>query len=203
MAGTFPTTFFNTIEFKSNTNTRVTTSISGRTQRASVAGQFFSFKMTSIPLSLSDFKTVNAFINNQHGRLESFTITPPVIASTSGTATGTVTVVDDSSIDPAYNITAGSTAIPVSGGTGTLKAGDFIKFSNHNKVYQLTADTDLDGSTIDTINIFPALTTAVTGSTTVTYNDVPFRVFLNSDQSTFATNVEGFYRYEIEVREEL
>jgi hypothetical protein len=146
---------------------------------------------------------VNAFINNQHGRLESFTITPPVIASTSGTATGTVTVVDDSSIDPAYNITAGSTAIPVSGGTGTLKAGDFIKFSNHNKVYQLTADTDLDGSTIDTINIFPALTTAVTGATTVTYNDVPFRVFLNSDQSTFATDVEGFYRYEIEVREEL
>ena len=36
MSGTFPTTGFNTMEFKSNTQTRTTQTLSGRTQRKQI-----------------------------------------------------------------------------------------------------------------------------------------------------------------------
>ena len=91
----------------------------------------------------------------------------------------------------------------MSGGTGTLKTGDLIKFSNHDKVYMLTEDVNLDGSTIDTLPIFPTLRTATTSSTTVQYNSVPFKVFLTSDAQGFKVGSPKLYTYEINVREEL
>ena len=45
MSGTFPTTGFNTMEFKSNTQTRTTQTLSGRTQRKQINSQFWSFKL--------------------------------------------------------------------------------------------------------------------------------------------------------------
>ena len=88
------------------------------------------------------------------------------------------------------------------GGSGTFKKGDLIKFSNHTKVYQLSADTTSDGSTAFTINIYPTLQTAVSNTTTVTYNNVPMTVALIDDDPDFETNEDGVYEYGIDVREE-
>lgn len=195
MSGTFPATFFTTLDFKSNNNTRVTTSISGRTQRAAVAGQYFSLKLASTPLEQVDFKRIYAFVSKQRGRLESFTIVPPEISSSSGTAAGVSTVTQ--------SYAAGVDSIRANGATGTLLAGDFIKFSNHNKVYLVTDDVNMDASSEDTIPIFPSLVTAVNATTTIVYDNVPFTVMLVDDASSFTTDANGFYRYAIEVREEL
>lgn len=195
MAGTFPSANFTAMDFQSNTNTRVTTSISGRTQRAQAAGQFFSFKLQSVPLTRTEFNAINAFITNQKGRLESFTVVPPIVGSTSGTASGTATITD--------TFAQGSTTVRANGASGTLKAGDYIKFSNHDKVYMLTADVNMDASSEDYLEIFPALTAEINNSTTVTYDDVPFKVFFNTDQHKYTVSTTGLIRYEIEVREEL
>jgi len=195
MSGTFPTAGFTTLDFQSNNNNKVTTSISGRTQRVKTGVQYWSFKLQSPPLDRNDFFAQYSFIVQQEGQVESFTIVPPVVGSTRGTAAGTVTV--------NATVAAGQSTCNSTGGSGTLKKGDLIKFSNHDKVYMLTADVDLDGSTVDTLNFYPALTTGITNTTTVTYNNVPFTVYFDSDNLSYTTGADGKYRYQINCNEEI
>ena len=204
MSGTFPTAGFTAMELQTNTRSRLTESVSGQTQRIKSGAQYWSFKLKSPPLSRSDFNAIYSFIVQQDGQVEAFTVVPPVISSTTGTAAGTVTVADVNTADPLMGTSAGSSSVGVSGGTGTLKKGDLIKFSNHNKVYMLTEDVDLDGSTVDQVSFYPPLVESVTGgATTITYNSVPFTVFFNNDQISYELLTDGLYRYEIDVREEL
>ena len=72
-----------------------------------------------------------AFIMKQRSQKENFTIIPPEVEDARGTAAGI----------PHGTASAGATSITLGGtGTGTLKAGDFIKFANHDKVYMVVAD---------------------------------------------------------------
>ena len=195
MSGTFPTTGFTVMNFKSNTTTRITTTLSGKTLRQALPSQFFSFKLQSPPLTRAEFQPVMAFIMKQNGKFDSFTIIPPLVNDASGTAGGTITV------NATY--AAGSSTVKANGGTGTLKAGDMIKFSNHNKVYMVTADVDMDASSVDTIEIFPSLREAVSNTTTIQYDDVPFEVFMTSDVMEYQVGSTQLFTYEIDVREEL
>jgi hypothetical protein len=205
MSGTFPISAgFQTLDFQSNTNSRVTVSVSGKTQRIKTGAQFWSFKLKSPAMTREDMMADFAFIVQQDGQVESFTIVPPTISSTRGTASGTITVANVTSESPSISLASGSSAIGVTGGTGTLKKGDLIKFSNHDKVYMVTEDVDLDGSTVDQIQFYPPLTTALTGGgQTITYNDVPLKVYFDRDEQKFETQTDGTFRYEIIMNEEI
>ena len=205
MSGTFPLqTGFTTTNFSSQTTSRVSVSVSGKTQRIKTGQQFFTFKLKSPKMTRLQVDADFSFIAAQDGQVESFTIVPPVISSTKGTASGTVTVVNATSTTPLMSLAAGSKNVGVSGGTGTLKKGDMIKFSNHDKVYMLTEDVNLDGSTVDQLSFYPPLTTALTGGgQTITYNSVPFKVYLNSDTATFSTSADGLHQYEISLNEDI
>ena len=205
MSGTFPLqTGFTTTNFSSQTTSRGSVSVSGKTQRIKTGAQFFSFKLKSPKMTRLQVDADFSFIAAQDGQVESFTIVPPVISSTKGTASGTVTVVNATSTTPLMSLAAGSKNVGVSGGTGTLKKGDMIKFSNHDKVYMLTEDVNLDGSTVDQLSFYPPLTTALTGGgQTITYNSVPFKVYLNSDTATFSTSADGLHQYEISLNEDI
>ena len=195
MSGTFPITKgFQTLDFQSNTTTRVTVSVSGKTQRIRVGGQYWSFKLKSPAMTRADIMADYAFIVQQDGQYESFTIVPPEISSTRGTASGTLT--NDATV------AAGQSACQTDGGSGTLKKGDLIKFSNHDKVYMITADVTITG-TNDSISLYPPLTTGITNTTTITYNNVPIKVYLDSDDQKFITQTDGTYKYEIVVNEEI
>ena len=195
MSGTFPTTGFETLDFQSNVQSRVTVSVSGKAQRLKVGAQYWNFKLKSPAMSRADFMSVYSFIVKQDGQYGSFTVIPPVVASTRGTASGTVTV----------NATAAAGALTcnVAGGSGTLKKGDLIKFSNHDKVYMLTEDVNLDNSTVDTLTFYPNLVSSISNTTTITYNDVPLKVYLDTDQQKYITQADGTYRYEITLNEEI
>ena len=196
MAGTFPTTGFTVMEFRSNTQTRLTQSLSGKTQRQQIAGQFWSFKLQSPPLTRAEFQPIMAFIMKQGGRFDSFQVVPPLVNDALGTASGTLTS------NGSY--AAGTGTIQVTGTySGLLKAGDMIKFSNHNKVYMVEDDVNLNFSPPTSINIFPSLTTAIDNTTTIQYDDVPFTVFLLNDQQQYQVGAPQLFTYEIEVREEL
>ena len=205
MAGTFTVSAgYQTVDFQSITNTRVTTSVSGVTQRIQTGGQFFSFKLKSPNLTSAQAMADYSFFMKQLGQAESFVVTPPVISSSRGTASGTITVQNVTSTSPLLSLAAGSKTIPVSGGTGTLLKGDLVKFSNHNKVYMVTEDCNLDGSTYDQLNISPGLTTALTGGgQTVTYDNVPFTVFLDTDVLKYITQADGTFKYEVVLNEEI
>jgi hypothetical protein len=205
MAGSFPISAgFQTLDFQSNTNSRVTVSVSGKTQRIKTGSQFWSFKLKSPAMTREDMMSDFAFIVQQDGQVESFTIVPPEISSTRGTATGTITVANVTSDTPTMSLAAGSSAIGISGGSGTLKKGDLIKFSNHDKVYMITEDVNLDGSTVDQIQFYPPLTTALTGGgQTITYNDVPIKVYFGRDEQKYITQADGTFQYEIVMNEEI
>ena len=195
MSGTLSTNYFEDAEVSSNTTTRQTSTLTNRVIRKQIQGQYWSMKLSTVPLGRDDYATLYAFLVAQSGSFESFTFVPPVIGSSRGTAAGTITV------NASYG--AGLGLVKGNGGTGTLKAGDFIKFSNHDKVYMLTADVNMDASTEDFFNIFPALAAAVTNSTTITYNNVGFTMMLGGDVTTFKTSADNTFQLEFSLREDL
>ena len=77
------------------------------------------------------------------------------IRTASGTATATGT--------------AGSTQVTISGLSGLIPKGTFIRFSNHSKVYMTITNVTFTSGINSTINIFPALISNATG--TMTYKD--------------------------------
>ena len=191
-----PSQGFRTLDWQSNNGVRTTRSVSGKTFRVKTGNQSWSFKLTSPALTREQFMADYSFFVQQEGMLNSFTIVPPTIGTSRGTADGsTITV------NAAY--AAGQSLVKANGGGGTLKKGDLIKFSNHDKVYMLTEDINMDASSEDFFNIFPVLTTAVSGSTTITHSNVPVKVFLDTNQIKFVTQADGLYRYEIVLNEDI
>jgi hypothetical protein len=84
MSGVFPITAgFETLDFQSNTNSRVSVSVSGKTQRIKTGAQFWSFKLKSPAMTRAQVMADFAFIVQQDGQVESFTIVPPEISTTS------------------------------------------------------------------------------------------------------------------------
>ena len=74
-----------------------------------------------------------------------------------------------------------------SDGAGRFKAGDFIKFASHNKVYMVVSDVT-SSSNAATVTIEPPLTTALSNDEQVNYDSLTFTVHLNSDVQEFPTN---------------
>ena len=66
----------------------------------------------------------------------------------------------------------------------------------------LTADVTISG-TNDAINFYPPLVTGITSSTTITYNNVPIKVFQDKDQLKFITQADGTYKYELVLNEDI
>ena len=76
-----------------------------------------------------------------------------------------------------------------------LKAGDFIKFGGHEKVYMLTQATDA------TLNIEPALIADVANGEAIIYNDVPFNVAFASDITNMSVATNNYVSYSLKLVE--
>tara|TARA_R110000782_G_scaffold91641_3_gene174914 strand:+ start:130 stop:831 length:702 start_codon:yes stop_codon:yes gene_type:complete len=195
------TDYIRSVELTNNTNNIKSKSITGKTFVADYGNNYWTIAIKTIPMSQKDF--YENFIpqaNNSDAQtglfwhlagsnfsrsLTAFKL--PVLKDKRGTASGTVTVLDENSTAPAYNKDIGSNTVGVSGGSGTLLAGDLIKFSGHSKVYMITADVNLDGSTKDTISFAPRLIKGV-GTNTITYANVPFTVVPDGDTEEWQTS---------------
>jgi hypothetical protein len=199
MAGAFPisTAQFTSLGIKSIQNTIISKSVSGKKLSRQIDGQRWGFTAQIITAKRSDvYGELMAFIVKQRSGKENFTIVPPEIEDARGTASGI----------PTGTASAGDTSITLGGtGTGTLKAGDFIKFSNHDKVYMVVADQS-DIST-GSLTIEPPLTTAVSSSN-ITFDNVAFTVHLTNDIQEFGVvgadkDGNALYQFEFDVEETL
>lgn len=189
MSGTYPSEpEFQAINVSSRHNNLFSETVSGRVQVRTLGGQRWAFTAQYNRMTREEFQPVFAFVTSQQGRLGSFGIVPPVIGSTSGTATGTARV--NGSAAP------GATEVPVDGFTGTIKAGDFVKFS-HGKVYMVTADQDGAGN----ISIEPALVQGVNDEEEMVYNDVTFTMRLDNDVQQYDLNANEQYEYQVDMVE--
>ena len=195
MSGTYPTTpEFSSVGFASEQKTITSTTDSGKMFAVQVDGQRFKFSASYPPLSRADFSPVYAFIMKQRSQKETFQIALPDLKNAKGDVSGTVLVNGVHS--------AGDTTIDIDGMTGTLKAGDYIKFAGHTKVYVVVEDaTASAGAT--TITIEPPLRSALSDDEAVTYDNVQFTVRLTNDIQEFNTNDLDTYRFEVDFIEAL
>jgi hypothetical protein len=199
MSGSFPISSanFETMGIQSKQNTIISKSQSGKKLSRQIDGQRFGFTAKIIVGKRSNvYGELMAFIVKQRSQKENFTIIPPEVEDARGTASGT----------PHGTASAGATSITLGGtGTGTLLAGDFIKFASHDKVYMVVADQS-DIST-GSLTIEPPLTTAISSSN-ITYDNVPFTVHLTNDMQEFGAvgaDKDGnvLYKFELDVEEAL
>jgi len=196
MSGTYPTSpEFRSINFSSEQKTKTSTTDSGKIFSTQVDGQKFKFSATYPPMSRSDFAPVLAFIMKQRSQKETFQISLPDLKNAKGNVSGSVLVKNAH--------TAGDTTITVDAMTGTLKAGDFVKFAGDTKVYMVVSDVTADGSNEATLTIEPPLRSAISDNASVTYDGVEFTVRLTNDLQQFSTNDLDTFRFEVDFIEAL
>ena len=87
--------------------------------------------------------------------------------------------------------------------TGTIKAGDFVKFGGDTKVYMVVADATADVSNEATLTIEPPLRSALANDASVTYDGVEFTVRLTNDIQQFNTDDIDLYKFEVDFIEAL
>ena len=194
------------LELRNNANVTTNTSLNGQQYIANFGNNYWSFKLKTPLMEVWEFYAVyKNFFQQTAGTVTDVRL--PILNDAVGTvASGPVSVVNDSSTSPEYGIGVGETKIPVSGGSGTLLIGDLIKFSNHSKVYMLSEDTNLDGSSVDVINITPPLVSSVApadGSTlvTITYDNVGMQVIAEDNVQEIKCNIAGLVQYQQKFRE--
>ena len=192
MSGTFPTSPTPaSIKISSIQPTLVSVAHSLKRQARSRGSQRWMMDIDYPPLTRSDFAPVYAFAIAQQGQYGTFTFVPPIYGSTSGSATGTLLVNNVS------GYSAGDSTIIADGLTGTLKAGDFIKFAGHDKVYMLTAD----GST--SLTIEPPLLEAVLDNEQIHYTNVPFKMAFAADVQEFSRGAQDLHDFSVSMVEVL
>ena len=206
MSGAFPISNakFETLGIKSIQNTIISKSQSGKKLARQIDGQRFGFTVRIITGTRTDvYGELMAFIIKQRSGKENFTISPPEIKNARGNETGSVLVNGVHAVgDTTIAVDAHANDNP-----NAFKAGDFIKFASHDKVYMIVADVQAS-SNASTITIEPPLITALADNSAVTYDNVPFTVHLTNDIQEFGavgTAKDGafLYQFEFDVEESL
>ena len=199
MSGAFPisSSKFETMGIKSIQPTLISKSISGKKLSRTIDAQRWAFTISVITSTRATaYGELMAFIVKQRSGKENFTVVPPEIEDARGSETGSVLVngvhaVGDTTI--AMDAFAGD-------GAGRFKAGDFLKFASHTKVYMVVADVT-PSSNAATVTIEPPLIEALANDSTVTYDDVPFTVALDSTVQTYDLGINNLYDYSFDVSE--
>ena len=206
MSGAFPISSakFSTLGIKSTQNTLVSITDSGKKLSRQIDGQRFGFTAQIITAKRSDvYGQLMALIMKQRSSKENFTIIPPEVEDARGNETNTVLVNGVHAV--------GDTTIAMDGhhnnNPHAFKAGDFIKFASHSKVYMIVEDVQAS-SNASTVTIEPPLITALADDSVVTYDNVPFTVHLTNDIQEFGavgTTKDGafLYQFEFDVEESL
>jgi hypothetical protein len=206
MSGAFPisTAKFGTLGIKSIQNTIISKTVSGKKLARQIDNQRWAFSVQIITGTRSStYGELMAFIVKQRSGKENFTIIPPEIADARGNESNTVLVNGDHAV--------GDTTIAMDGhhndNPHAFKAGDFIKFASHSKVYMIVADVQAS-SNASTVTIEPPLISTVANDSIVTYDNVPFTVHLTNDIQEFGVSGadnEGklYYEYQFDVEETL
>ena len=190
MSGTYPSSpGFTAVGFTTKTYGLTSESISGRIQVRNIGSSKFEFSVSYPPMTASEFNPVLAFITAQEGMKETFQIVLPQISYKSGNASGVIRATTSDNIIP-----AGTGVIPVYGGSGTLKAGDMVKFSSHGKVYMIKSDLTGDGD----LEIMPSLVEDIGNNANVTYDAFPFTVRLANKIQEFSVDVSGHRSFEVD-----
>ena len=125
--------------------------------------QYYQIQFT-LNFNPSSFAEVNSFLS-QYAQGKPFTFSLGVAGVYHGSQEGSVTSTAD--------INKGSILIPTS--TNSLSTGNWVQFSNHNKLYRIVESTE------NSITIFPALQNVVQASEVIKYDELIIEAVLDPD----------------------
>ncbi|ENV4137235.1 hypothetical protein ACFJ8K_001301 [Escherichia coli] len=125
--------------------------------------QYYQIQFT-LNFNSTALREVNSFLA-QYAQGKPFTMSLGVAGTYYGTQTGSVTATALTS--------PGNMVVPVS--TNTLAVGEWVQFSNHNKLYRIVERTG------NSVTIFPALRNTVQASEVITYNNLIIEAVLDPD----------------------
>tara|TARA_R100001440_G_scaffold54359_3_gene74157 strand:+ start:96 stop:740 length:645 start_codon:yes stop_codon:yes gene_type:complete len=211
MSGTFPTTILpRSFQVINNRPTLINQSVSGKRVTRKYGSQYWTLEVGLPPLNKNDGLGVYGFLQQQQGSFEKFSFTHPEHnRGSAGTRAEAGLANVTAQVDGAH--TAGVSSILLENFSFTsvsgdiLKRGDVIKFTNHDKVYMITADAanaeaTVGGSTDVTINIQPPLIADLANDEAVTLNKPAYSVYLTGDVG-YTTDASGLYYYNFSLRE--
>ena len=172
----FPTTTHPaSMTLRSLQPTLLSTTHSLKRQVRSRGGQRWGFSLQYRNLTRALLSELIAFALAQRGQYSTFSFVPAVLGTPQTAVSGTPLCA---------GATASGRSVATDGWANSvtaMKAGEFIKFANHNKVYMLTADVVTNGSGQATLAIEPALQAGVADNEALTVTAVPFTVAFASD----------------------
>jgi hypothetical protein len=183
--------------------TLVSTTNSLTSQRRSLGAHRIELDYTYPPMSATDLMPFVAFFSAMQGQGKAFKLNAPkqLINDTvhiADTATHTVTA----------SYSTGTREVVVNGFDADLdiaiRGGNMIQFSNHDKIYIVSADGGSDGSGNCRIRIEPALIENVTSSETLnTFSeDIPIHVIFASDKIEFDVDSALLYGFKVKFVEQ-
>lgn len=199
MSGALPTVRYpGRLAISSVSPTLVSRAQSLKGQKRSRGGQRWLFSYEFDGSDRDIYMDVWAFLNAQRGQYDTFTIAMPTNIVPRGTWGGTP-LVNGAHVAGVSSIVTDGHTVSI---TGAGKRGDFIKFSGHSKVYQLTADFNSDGGGAATLAIVPALMADVADNEAISFSAVPFTVSLTSDTQPLDIAGAAFATLSFEAMEE-
>lgn len=197
MSGTLPTAINpSTVTIHSVQPTRVSTahSLKRQARTNSVQRWALSFGYTLLPRSI--VMQFYGFLIGNRGQADTFTTIVPGHTAPLGSWAGSPVVGAGSQTGTSIAL-AGFTASQ----TGVAKAGDFLKFAGHTKVYMVTADANSSGTGTATLSIQPALLVSPAASEAITFSNVPFTVALAGDSLDTGIQAGPLYSFNIDMVE--
>lgn len=159
--------------------------------------QRWGFRLEYSNRSRAEMTELIAHAIAQRGQYGSFPFVPAVIGLSQSTVSGTPLV---------NGATATGRSIPTDGWANSItamKAGEFVKFNGHNKVYMLTADVVTNGSGQATINIEPALYADVADNEPLVVSNVPFTVAYAAPQHEWSMGAGPVFDWACDLEEVL
>jgi hypothetical protein len=209
MSNILPVNNFKEVNITSVSPTVTSVAVSGQRQSKGFGTQYWQIQAEYASLTREQFNNVMAFLNKQRGSLFQFNVIIPQLSDSGGSyAKAAAAFPDRALILPTTSSGRfpGQTNIPfraqltgitrtqinaVNGdATKMLVAGDFIRFANHSKVYQILENVNNSSSTTFTnLEIFPPLFAAVPNGTQVFVHQVPFEVYNVSDSQEYKYSI--------------
>ena len=167
------------------------------------------------PLNREDAMKVYAFFINQQGTFDQFRLIMPQPLNTHSGSQVNIEIegtpmVTDNRANLSRTVGVGNFN---KGLTDALKAGDFFKFSNHDKVYMVTQDLVTDETTgTGTLSFTPPIISSVTAGTegannlisdgtTIEFVDIDWSMSLLEDEFEFPVDEHIHYVFNIKLGE--
>lgn len=216
MSGTLTINNFSNVVIRSIAPTVTTIAVSGVRQSKQLAAQYWELDLDYSSLSRADFARVMGFVSKQRVGFGDFQMVVPELSRPAGDIRYIYDSVTPTTMVASAEAVAGDSYVDFDTGfnasfftdngydnTQGLVAGDFIRFTNHDKVYQLTEDVTFDSVGSGRLNLFPNLVEGVNLNETITFYNVPFKVYLKTQSQDFAYNAERQSTVTLQVRESL